>query len=118
MTARPPAHSTASEMAGSAQATITGPISAASARSSTCTIIGRPAMSASGLPGRRVEAMRAGISTMGFRGGSLVVLPETLIRLAVPIGQPAVTGTVAARSQASVALSSASRGASVSATRA
>ena len=36
---------------------------AASARRITCTIIGRPAISASGLPGRRVAAMRAGIST-------------------------------------------------------
>ena len=33
------------------------------ARRSTWTIIGKPAMSISGLPGRRVEAMRAGIST-------------------------------------------------------
>ena len=34
---------------------------AASARRITCTIIGNPAMSASGFPGKRVEAMRAGI---------------------------------------------------------
>jgi hypothetical protein len=43
---------------------------------STWTIIGRPAMSDSGLPGSRVAAMRAGISTRvrgsvtGFRPGS------------------------------------------------
>ena len=37
-------------------------------RSSTCTIIGRPWMSASGLPGSRVEAMRAGMMTIGFTG--------------------------------------------------
>ena len=35
-------------------------------RSSTCTIIGRPWMSASGLPGSRVEAMREGMTTIGF----------------------------------------------------
>jgi hypothetical protein len=32
----------------------------------TRTIIGTPAMSASGLPGNRVEAMRAGIRTIGL----------------------------------------------------
>ncbi len=32
----------------------------------TWTIIGRPQISASGLPGRRVEAMRAGMSTMAL----------------------------------------------------
>ena len=44
-------------------ATATRPMPAASARRITCTIIGWPAISASGLPGRRVAAMRAGIST-------------------------------------------------------
>ena len=39
--------------------------------------------------------MRAGISTMGLRGGGLVALPETLIRRVVPIVQAAVTGAVA-----------------------
>ena len=38
------------------------------ARLQTWTIIGAPAMSASGLPGSRVEAMRAGIRTIGFTG--------------------------------------------------
>ena len=44
------------------------------ARRSTWTIIGRPAISSSGLPGSRVAAMRAGISTkvrvsvIGMRG--------------------------------------------------
>ena len=37
------------------------PRPAASARRSTCTIIGVPAMSASGLPGSRVAAIRAGM---------------------------------------------------------
>ena len=40
---------------------------------STCTIIGKPLISASGLPGRRVEVMRAGIRmrvwSMGLCGG-------------------------------------------------
>ena len=61
ITARPPAFSTAAAMVSSSVATTTGPSLAASARRSTCTIIGTPAISASGLPGRRVEAMRAGI---------------------------------------------------------
>ena len=60
MTARPPAASTTSAIARSPQATTTGPISAATARRQTCTIIGVPAMSASGLPGSRVAASRAG----------------------------------------------------------
>ncbi len=64
------------------------------ARRSTCTIIGSPAMSASGLPGSRVEAMRAGMrmrtSRIGHRAeagepsqqmdrefGRLYGLPET-----------------------------------------
>src|SRR4051794_2018753 len=38
------------------------------ARCQTWTIIGRPAISASGLFGRRVEARRAGIRTTGFMG--------------------------------------------------
>ncbi len=36
--------------------------------STTWTTIGRPARQASGLPGSRVLAMRAGITTMGFTG--------------------------------------------------
>src|SRR5262249_23042616 len=43
-------------------ATATSPSLAACARRSTCTIIGSPAMSASGLPGSRVAAMRAGMT--------------------------------------------------------
>src|SRR3954471_9859161 len=61
MMARPPAFSTAVAMVSSSQATTTGPSLAASARRSTCAIIGRPAISASGLPGSRVEAIRAGM---------------------------------------------------------
>ncbi len=60
MMARPPAASTADLISGESVATTTGPIPAAAARSITRTIIGRPAMSASGLPGRRLAAMRAG----------------------------------------------------------
>jgi hypothetical protein len=33
-----------------------------------CTIIGRPWMSASGLPGNLLDAMRAGMMTIGFTG--------------------------------------------------
>src|SRR5579862_2450081 len=61
MTARPPDLSTAAAISAESVATTTGPSFAASARRKTCTIIGRPAISASGLPGRRVEAIRAGI---------------------------------------------------------
>ena len=63
MTASPPWAITATAMSGVSVATATRPIPAASARRSTWTIIGRPAMSSSGLPGSRVAAMRAGIST-------------------------------------------------------
>ncbi len=72
ITARPPAASTASAIARSPQATTTGPISAAIARRQTCTIIGTPPISASGLPGRRVAASRAGIRMIGFCGAALV----------------------------------------------
>ena len=67
-TAMPPLARTASAISASPQATATGPISASRARSSTCTIIGRPWMSASGLPGSRVDAMRDGMTTIGFTG--------------------------------------------------
>jgi hypothetical protein len=50
-------------------ATATGPIPASTARRQTCTIIGSPAISASGLPGRRVAAMRAGIRISFDMGG-------------------------------------------------
>ena len=75
MTASPPWDVTAAAISGVSVATATRPIRAASARRSTWTIIGRPAMSNSGLPGRRVAAMRAGISTkvrvsvIGVRSG-------------------------------------------------
>ena len=67
-TAAPPAARTASAITASPQATATGPMSASRPRSSTCTIIGLPWMSASGLPGSRVEAMRAGMMTIGLHG--------------------------------------------------
>ena len=63
-TASPPAAWIAAAMAGSAQATTTGPTAASVARRHTCTIIGSPAIRASGLSGKRVEPSRAGISTI------------------------------------------------------
>ena len=68
-TARPPSRSITSAIALSPQATTTGPAPAATARRQTCTIIGVPAISASGLLGSRVAASRAGIMTIGFLGG-------------------------------------------------
>ena len=73
-TAWPPAFSTAATISGSPAATTTGPSPAATARAQTRTIMGTPPISASGLLGSRVEAMRAGISRMGF--------------MAVPSAQP------------------------------
>src|SRR5262245_36463187 len=67
-TASPPAARTASTIAASPQATSTGPMAASIARRQTCTIMGAPWMSASGLSGRRVEARRAGMTTIGWRG--------------------------------------------------
>ena len=74
ITATPPAARTASAISASAQATATGPIPASCARCITWTIIGNPAMSASGLPGRRVDAMRAGMTMMGVKSQSLACL--------------------------------------------
>ncbi len=65
-TARPPACSMISPIAGSPQATTTGPTPAATARRQTCTIIGTPARRASGLLGSRLAARRAGIRTIGL----------------------------------------------------
>ena len=64
---------TAAAISGESVATTTGPIPAAAARRSTCTIIGSPAMSASGLPGSRVEAMRAG---MRMRTSAIAAKPS------------------------------------------
>ena len=74
ITARPPAASTASAISWSPQATTTGPTPAATARRHTCTIIGAPAISASGFPGSRVEASREGIITIGFEGAVRVTV--------------------------------------------
>src|SRR6202022_4911484 len=63
MTASKPWEVTAAAISDASVATATRPIFAASARRATWTIIGRPAISSSGLPGSRVAAMRAGIST-------------------------------------------------------
>src|SRR5205085_1523088 len=49
----------------------TGPTLAATAERQTRTIIGAPAMSASGFPGSRVASMRAGITTTQFNEGTL-----------------------------------------------
>ncbi len=59
----------ATAISASPQATSTGPMAASSARSSTCAIIGRPWISASGLPGSRLAAMRAGITTIVSNNG-------------------------------------------------
>src|SRR6185369_11043282 len=61
MIARPPAAVTASAISAESVATITGPTAASSARRITRTIIGSPPISTSGLPGRRADAMRAGM---------------------------------------------------------
>ena len=53
MTASPPALRTAATISSVSVATTTRPTSAAMARRHTCTIIGSPAMSASGLLGSR-----------------------------------------------------------------
>src|ERR1700731_118855 len=63
MTASKPWAVTAAAISGVSVATATRPILAASARRSTWTIIGSPAIANSGLPGRRVAGMRGGIST-------------------------------------------------------
>src|SRR3979409_2064460 len=65
MTARPPWALTTEAISSVSVATATRPICAASARRSTWTIIGTPAMSKSGLSGSLVAALRAGISTRG-----------------------------------------------------
>src|SRR5574337_500686 len=64
--AMPPADFTASATRRSSVATTAGPTPAALARRQTRTIIGSPLMSASGLPGKRVDAMRAGMRTTGL----------------------------------------------------
>ncbi len=76
-------------MAGSAQATATAPIPASSARRMTCTIIGRPAISASGLPGRRVDAMRAGMTTIGFKAALSLAIGAVQLRYAASRAQTA-----------------------------
>jgi len=68
--ARPPAAWTMAAISGPSQAMATGPSAAAWAMASICRIMGRPAMRASGLPGRRVEAMRAGMRIIGFMAWS------------------------------------------------
>src|SRR5690242_3841509 len=61
MMAQPPAFSTDAAMASESVATTTSPTAAARARRKTCTIIASPAISASGLPGSREAAIRAGM---------------------------------------------------------
>src|SRR5258707_6031404 len=64
--ASPPCALTAWAISFSAAATSTWPTLASTARFHTWTIIGRPQISASGLHGSRVEAIRAGITIMVF----------------------------------------------------
>jgi hypothetical protein len=64
ITARTPCAAQASTMAWLSAATTTSCAAERRARSATRTTIGLPAMSASGLFGRRVEASRAGIRTV------------------------------------------------------
>src|SRR6202140_2352134 len=78
MTARPPDLSTAPAISAESVATTTGPMPAACARRSTCTIIGTPSISASGLPGNLVEAMRAG---MRMRISAICMSPRWLYGL-------------------------------------
>src|SRR5580704_1293879 len=80
MTASPPWAVTTAAISGVSVATATRPISASFARRSTCTIMGAPAMSISGLPGRREDAMRAGISTK-VRGSDIRTRLENLSEL-------------------------------------
>src|ERR1700759_3400218 len=63
MTALPPCAVTAAAVSAEWFAPAPRQLRALPPRRSTWTIIGVPAMSSNGLPGRRVEAMRAGIST-------------------------------------------------------
>ena len=96
ITAMPPAASTAWAIAAVSVATTTGPIPASMARRQTWTIIASPAISASGLFGRRVAARRAGISTRGsdMKGSDLRLRRPPakrgclagLLRVVVPCG--------------------------------
>ena len=79
MTARPPAVMTASATSGSQQAIATSPTSAASACRNTRTTIGTPPMSASGFPGKRLAAMRAGMITIGRMRGKYTFLGHPVI---------------------------------------
>src|SRR5579862_1438001 len=74
MTAIPPSARSVFAISSSPAATTTGPISAATAERQTRTIIGTPAISASGFPGRRVDAMRAGMTMMQFNSDAPQVL--------------------------------------------
>src|SRR5262249_55215720 len=58
--ASPTTSSPPAGIASESVATTTGPTAASCARRNTCTIIGAPAISASGLPGRRGAALRGG----------------------------------------------------------
>ena len=60
--ASPPARRTASQMASSSATTTTGPHLASTARRQTWTIMGSPAISASGLSGSLVAFSRAGMT--------------------------------------------------------
>src|SRR5665213_1812046 len=65
----PPAAVMTAAISLSAQATTTGPTRDATARRQTWTIIGTPAISASGLRASRVDCSRAGMMMIGVTSG-------------------------------------------------
>src|ERR1019366_9235704 len=67
-------------MRASSAATSTGPTSASIARRQTWTIIGSPQMSASGLPGSRVELMRGGAGKIGLAMAAMKNAPKNWVR--------------------------------------
>ena len=81
-----------------AAATSTGPALARFASSTLQALIGRPWISASGLPGRRVDAMRAGMTTTGFMGlgmpcgGSTRKAAQSRPSSPTPLGEPPDAG--------------------------
>ena len=84
-TASPPAPRTAAAISGASVATTTRPISASTARRQTWTIIGSPAMSASGLPGqagrRHAGGDRERSSVTGLDGAARVAKRPKVRRL-------------------------------------
>ena len=79
-TAATPWRAQAATMSGWSAATTTRCAADAAARCATRTTIGSPPMSASGLPGRRVDAIRAGTSTVKFMHCSFSQTARSLLR--------------------------------------